>query len=145
MNIQRSFLLSSFKAQNSAQIDRKDKLQEIQDQAKIFENVQKELEADLKTSQNLNWSTGEKKNLLDQVFDLQEINESQRIYSFNGTEELTKLFQSIQKSYQEKLHEVEFNKDIISKKKDEILRAYQDLIDMIQKLSNMMQIFTQRM
>jgi hypothetical protein len=98
------------------------------------------------SSLSFNWEMDpDKRDLLDKIYDLKLLeNLNEKVYAFTELEKVEELVNTLQVALKTKVHDLQNNQQIHAEKKQELMRFYNELLEIISKLAQIVSSVTQR-
>lgn len=124
----------------------KNELFHVQDQCQQIQKLHEYFQADLKEYSQIDWENDvEKRALLDQVYDSNFLpNFQDRVYTFTDSEQIELFIQDLQASFSNQQKEIENKQELYSKEKEDLMKWYQQLLEIISNFSQCVLTFAQR-
>ena len=138
MSINLSPLLSTLNLEVNKVSSSKKELHNLTHQKDLLEKLDQEVRQALSVNSTFNWEMDtEKRKLLDDVYDLTLLpNSEKRTYAFVEREQIITFIQQIKTSFEKKAAAVQSQHNLVAEEKQQLLQFYQNILDIIAKLSN---------
>ena len=146
MSISFSPLFNRLHVENTLYHNQKSELNEQRRHRDLLERLHREVQSELRSSETFNWeSHPQNRALLDEIYALDLLeNIEERTYAFTDPEKLMSFIQTIQTNTQMKAQEVQENTQLSMRQKEELMQFYQTLLDILSKISQIVQNTIQR-
>lgn len=125
----------------------KGELDALEEQKNLLTRLEKEIQKEQRgSSLSFNWEMdNEKRTLLDKIYDLELLEDIQeRVYAFTELEQVETLINNLQVSLKTKIHDLQNHQQIHAEKKQELMRFYNELLEIISKVAQIVLSITQR-
>lgn len=134
-------LLKDFHKQSEKLSHEKKKVKELENQSSLLQNIKLKVSREFETQKSIDWSEGKNKALLDRLYELDRFQFHEKIYKFKNPNEIQPLLEEID-SYSSEQHQKLYQKrDVIQKKESHLLAYHDQILQIINKLSQCMSSF----
>lgn len=119
----------------------------LEEEKDLLTRLEKEIQKEQTgSSLSFNWEMDDdKRALLDKIYGLKLLeNLKEKVYAFTELEKVEELVNTLQVALKTKVHDLQNNQQIHAEKKQELMRFYNELLEIISKLAQIVSSVTQR-